>query len=126
MKKQKKPQKAINRVISDLIRKHGGNKAEIARQLSSGAEKPISPLLLGQYATGKAPGSYFLIRWEEVFGDRIPDLVRRQGEAKVSHETKGNQDAAAWDEERSILIKSLKQFGETNDYLLKRIRELGG
>lgn len=138
MKKLTEPQRQIAKAIGDLIKKHGGVKAKIARKLSENAEKPISPQLLGQYERGdKTPGAYFILRWEEVYGEKLTELVK-PSETKVSHGTKegvklthGGEAAITeknlhYTEEREILIRSLDTIGRTNEYLLKRIKELGG
>lgn len=132
------PKEAINRAIAELMAKTRLSDKEIAKKLTEKAEKKVSPQRLGLYKNNKRqPGADFILLWQEVFGDNIYE-VAKQIETNVSRETKvdrkhthGGEPAVKQkkplpDEEREILIESLKQFGETNAYLLKRIKELGG
>lgn len=138
MKTPKKPLKPIHKVLAELIPQKGKTNKEVAKKLSEIAKKKVSPQLLGMYRRGqRTPGSDFILLWEETFTDRLMDLAK-QYETDVPRETKvtskhtqgveaaGKKKNSPTDEEREILIESLKQFGETNAYLLKRIKELGG
>lgn len=109
-------------IIDELVRKYGGKNTEIAKKLSERAKTPISPQRIGQYRRGeKSPKPDFFILWEEVFGDRIMDLAEKK-ETNVSRET--TKKGLPFSEEREILIRNIDRMGETNEYLLKRIKEL--
>lgn len=111
-------------VIDDLVRKYGGKNTVIAKKLSEKAAKPISPQRIGQYRKGiKSPKPDFFILWEEVFGDRIMDLI----ENKETNVSRGAiKKGLPFNEEREILIRNIDRIGETNEYLLNRIKELEG
>lgn len=118
----------IHSVIDELVKRYGGNNTDIAKKLSEYAEKKgerkISPQRIGQYRRGeRTPKPDFILLWEEVFGDRIMDLMDGS-ETKVSKET--IKKGLPFEEEREILIRNIDRMGETNEYLLRRIRELEG
>lgn len=95
----------IHKVINDLVIKYGGVNKEIALKLSEKANKPISPQRLGQYRTGpKVPNADFLLLWFEVYGDNILELMK-DGETKVSRETKGGQTLQ---KEKEMLFNELQ------------------
>lgn len=112
----------IHEVINNLVIKYGGVNKEIALKLSRKANKPISPQRLGQYRAGpKVPSADFLLLWYEVYGDNILELVKG-GETIVS---RGNPKKPPANEDReAILIKTIDRIGETNEYLLKRVKDL--
>jgi transcriptional regulator with XRE-family HTH domain len=78
---------AIHEVIDELVKKHGDVNKEIADKLTEQAGNEISPQRIGQYRKGpKVPGADFILLWEQVFGEKILDLVK-QRETIVSSET---------------------------------------
>lgn len=126
--------KTIHKVINDQIVKHGGVNARIAKKLSEHAVNPISPQLLGMYRRGeRTPGSDFIVLWAKVFNENLADLVKHY-ETNVSHGTKKDEKHTdtrqpaindyTHPEEKIILLNNLKQFGNTNAYLLKKVKEL--
>jgi hypothetical protein len=77
---------SVSEVLTSLIKKHGGNKSEIARKLGLRPDgKPVySSQLIGQYADGVSePKLKFYKRWKDVLKDDIESLV----ETNVSRET---------------------------------------
>lgn len=125
----------VNSVIAQLIKEKGLKDKKIAEMLSENAERTISSQLLGQYKNGKKkPGAEFILLWDETFpNDKIFDKLKVE-ETKVSRETVEKPTLVSnqveknlpYEEEREILLRNLDTAGRLNDYLLKRIKELGG
>jgi transcriptional regulator with XRE-family HTH domain len=68
----------LSDILGELVPKKGKSKSDVARKLN------ISSQLLGQYmAGGRKPGGEFYLKWRQVFGEDLLQLI----EPKVSHET---------------------------------------